>query len=149
LLAFGLPQRYDLSLPGLDLRGRFDGGQSMRRDEKRVTSGDDAARSQAVAEVPHWKGARVLPDLRDDGKHVVASITLEPDPWLFELFFMQCRAKKVVDANPDLYPDNGLSPERQYTSRKLNMTPLERKQLADGVRAARRKIRAAYEHVRR
>jgi hypothetical protein len=57
-------------------------------------------------------------------------------------FYMQCRAKKIVDANPDLYPVTPLSPKRRYTSRKLNMTPSERKRLADGVRAARRRIRA-------
>jgi len=67
---------------------------------------------------------------------------LDPDPWLLEYFYMTCRAKEVVDANPDLYPVTDLSPERRYTSRKLNMTPSERKRLADGVRAARRRIRA-------
>lgn len=64
------------------------------------------------------------------------------DPWLLELFEMRCRAKKVVDANPDLYPPTDLDPRRRYTSRKLNMTPSERKRLADGVRTARRELRA-------
>src|SRR5215470_19090964 len=64
------------------------------------TSGDDAARSRASRKNP--ERVRVLR-------------LLAPDPWLLELFYMKCRAKKVVDANPGLYPDNGLSPERQYT----------------------------------
>jgi hypothetical protein len=99
----------------------------MQQDDSLTTSKDDPARSEAAAEVPHRKVVRGV---------------LAWDPWLRELFEMRCRAKKVIDANPDLYPDNGLSPRLRHTSRKLNMTPSERKQLADGVRAARRRIRA-------
>ena len=107
----------------------------MQRDDLLTTSKDDAARSQAAAEVPQRKVVRGMRAL---------------DPWLREYFYMTCRAKAVVDANPDLYPVTDQSPKRRYTSRKLNMTPSERKQLADGVRAARRRIRAGYKpNVRR
>ena len=99
----------------------------MQRDDLLTTSKDDAARSQAAAEVPQRKVVRGMRAL---------------DPWLLEYFEVMCRAKKVVDGNPDLYPDNGLSPRRRYTSRKLNVTPSERKRLADGLRTARREIRA-------
>ena len=61
----------------------------MQQDDAFTTSGDDAARSEASQENPERVEIHGLLDL---------------DPWLLEFFYMKCRAKKVVDANPDLYP---------------------------------------------
>ena len=99
----------------------------MQQDDSLTTLGNHPARSEAPAE-----------------KRGITRGLLAKDPWLLEYFYMTCRAKEVVDANPDLYPVTDQSPKRRYTSRKLNMTPSERKQLADGVRAARRRIRAEH-----
>ncbi len=105
----------------------------MQQNDSLTTSGDHPARSEAPAQ-----------------KRGVTRGLLGKDPWLLEYFYMTCRAKEVVDANPDLYPITDLSPKRRYTSRKLNMTSSERKRLADGVRASRRRIRAGYNpNVRR
>ncbi len=102
----------------------------MQHGDSVKTSKVDAACSEAAAEMPELGVTR--------GQ-------LAWDPWLLELFEVKVPGQKVIDANPDLYPDNGLSPRLRHTSRKLNMTPSERKQLADGVRAARRRIDTLYD----
>jgi hypothetical protein len=103
----------------------------MQPNDSLKTSKDDASRLETSRENP---------------KYGITHGVLAWDPGLLAYFYMQCRAKAVVDAamraDPDSFPTSGLSPRRRYTSRKLNLTPAERKQLADGLRAARRKIRA-------